>query len=136
MLKSYTVLFLLGLLVVCKACEIENGHANEACEIEYCFAGYQPTNNICERCPIGYYSDADDNKPCRVCTNKPLNAEYTRTGQDSFDCKYECPAGTVGRDCRTEFGFIWPIITVVAAFAAVAYTFIVIRQRYIERKHK
>ena len=139
-MKTYIVLFLV-LVPALFACDVPFGKAVETpdgCVIEYCLAGHQPvpTNDQCERCPVGTFSDADDTAVCKPCTNKPLNARYTLTAQQDSHCKYECPPGTHGKTCRTTYGLLWPAVAMLSGFGFVAYVANEVRKRTEERKHR
>jgi hypothetical protein len=134
---AYNVVFF-ALLFACVASDnIENGSCNiqgDVCVVNACFAGFEPVDNACERCKVGFYSTRDDIAPCRPCTNKPAHATYTRSGWATEVCPYECPPNTIGPQCQTYYGILVFVSSICGAFAAVAMVVYVIRWRRRKRK--
>lgn len=134
---AYNVVFFALLLLCVGACKIDNGLGtiqDEECVVIACFAGFEPDNNACERCKVGFYSTRDDLKPCTACTNKPSHATYTRSGWSTESCPYECPVNTYGHQCRTWFGIVIFVLPICGAFVAIALVVHVIRLRRRKRK--
>lgn len=53
-----------------------------------CFPGYSGV--FCSACQIGFYKYDYSFGKCLECQNKPKNAHYTKTGEITSLCEYQC----------------------------------------------
>ena len=53
-----------------------------------CFPGYSGV--FCAACPVGFYKYDYSFGKCLQCQNKPRNSHYTKLGETTSLCEYEC----------------------------------------------
>jgi len=72
-----------------------------ATEEDTCEAGFRITGEVCEKCPLDTYSEAESSNECTPCLDGKITA---RTGSSSAaDCIEGCGAGSylMGKSCKS-----------------------------------
>lgn len=94
-----------------------------------CFPGYSGV--FCRACPVGFYKYDYSFGDCIPCTNRPEAAHYTKRGEDTSMCAYQCNAlresSEYNKDCLDlvslevqRLGGVVPFFALLGVFLIVS----------------